>query len=561
MTAVKAKFAQLGFDYTRFRFGFRTGIAACLSLVFAWALGLEHPQWSAMTVWAVSQPTRGLLLEKAAYRILGTLLGTVVGMLLVVTTGNDIIFMALGLTAWVGLCVYIGNLLHGLVSYGAILAGYSASMVVLLTRTPDALLPLGIDRLLTVFVGVMTALLIGWLFTYSRAEQSLVNQFRRQTAENLRILAQAYKTGSLQQLNSYDRISQLAHLEAQLIEHGTGSPSAHQSAKTIRRILNAQLGLFAQLENKGVIQSKEMSEHLLTCSKSLIDNRSEQIRNALGNVLQHVEHAALQPYFKEFVEASYARLEFRDTGKTARSVRKLSILLHRDWRGARQAALRTLMVMTLISVAWAYTGWFQMAYLLLGASVMLTLFSTSENPAKTMYYVFIGQSFGALTALFVQAFIWPHADSILAMILWLMPIILFAGFPMAHNRTANGAMDFNLVFLLLMQPALHYQFEPLQAISIALAVIAAPILALISYRLLFPTNLRSRQQQLIQALEGDLHQLQTRTLSNSQRQRYKARLYHRLFKLYQMADKLGTKDKLACTRYLLRVQHQVAEHE
>ena len=561
MTAIKAKFAQLGFDYTRFRFGFRTGIAACLSLIIAWSLGLEHPQWSAMTVWAVSQPTRGLLLEKAAYRTLGTLLGTVVGMVIVVTAGDNITAIAIGLTLWVSLCVYVGSLLHGLIAYGAILGGYSASMVALLTRAPDALMPLGIDRLLTVFVGVLTALLVGWLFTYARAEQTLVNQFRRQTAENLKLLADAYKAGSLNQLNSHDRLSKLAYLEAQLVEHGTGSPAAHRSAKTIRRILNAQLGLFAQLNTKGIIQSNQVSECLHKCSTALYNNQSSDITDALDNALKHYHHPALLPYFKEFVNASHARLDFRDTGKTSRSVRSLSILLHRDWRGARQAAIRTLLVMSLISIIWTYTGWFQIAYLLLGASVMLTLFSSADNPAKTMYYVFLGQSAGAVTALFIQAFIWPHTSSLLTMLLWLMPVLLLAGLPMAHNRTQNGAMDFNLVFLLLMQPAIHYQFEPLQAFSIALAVIAAPLLALFSYRLVFPTNLRSRQQQLISALERDFSEMESKVLTQTQLQRYKARLYHRLFKLYQMADKLNVQDKVTCAQYLLRVQHQVTQHE
>lgn len=561
MTAIKARFAQLGFDYTRYRFGLRTGIAACLSLIIAWALGLEHPQWSAMTVWAVSQPTRGLLLEKAAYRTLGTLLGTVVGMILVVTAGDSIILLATGLTLWVGLCVYTGNLLHGLISYGAILAGYSASMVALLTRTPDALLPLGIDRLLTVFVGVLTALFVGWLFTYKRAEQSLVNQFRRQSAENLKLLADAYNSGSLKALNSHDRLSKLAHLEAQLVDHGSGSPAAHQSAKTIRRVLNAQLGLFAQLETKGIIKSAVISEHLHSLSNALIKNNSSEIINSLKQALQTFEHASVLPYFKEFVDASLQRLQFRDSGKAAQSVPLLSILLHRDWRGARQAAIRTVSVMTLISMAWAYTEWFQIAYLLLGASVMLTLFSTAENPAKTMVYVFLGQSAGASLALMMQAFVWPHMDSILTMLVSIMPIMLLVGIPLSHNKTTNGSMDFTLVFLLLMQPVLHYQFEPLQAISIAIAVIAAPILSLVSYRLVFPTNLLSRQKQLIGALESDLKELTSRTVSTQQLQRYKARLYHRLFKLYQMADKLGTTAQVTSAQYLLRVQHQVSQHE
>ena len=83
MELVRQPLAKLGFDYIRFRFGLRTALAACLSLIIAWALGLEHPQWAAMTVWAVSQPTRGLLLEKGAYRALGTLIGTLFGMILV----------------------------------------------------------------------------------------------------------------------------------------------------------------------------------------------------------------------------------------------------------------------------------------------------------------------------------------------------------------------------------------------------------------------------------------------------------------------------------------------
>ncbi|PRB82248.1 FUSC family protein [Pseudomonas sp. MYb185] len=34
-------------------------LASCLAMALAWSIGLEHPQWSAMTAWAVSQPVRG----------------------------------------------------------------------------------------------------------------------------------------------------------------------------------------------------------------------------------------------------------------------------------------------------------------------------------------------------------------------------------------------------------------------------------------------------------------------------------------------------------------------
>jgi hypothetical protein len=44
-----------GFDSARLRQHLRTAFAACIAVFAAWALGLEHPQWAGMTVWAASQ--------------------------------------------------------------------------------------------------------------------------------------------------------------------------------------------------------------------------------------------------------------------------------------------------------------------------------------------------------------------------------------------------------------------------------------------------------------------------------------------------------------------------
>jgi len=555
---VKDKLAQWGFDYVRLRFGFRTGVAACLSLIIAWAMGLEHPQWSAMTVWAVSQPTRGLLIEKAAYRALGTLLGTMFGMVLVVSASGEIIWLVAGLTLWVSLCVYTGNLLHGLISYGTILAGYSASMVVLLTQNPDALMPLGIDRLLTVFVGIMTSLVIGSAFTYKRAEQSLINQLRRQTAANLHDISRYFAEPDNNDLNLADKLSKLAALEAQLLDHGTGSVSAHESAKTLRVVINSQLGFLAELNIQEPEKNLEVSDYLLDASNKLnASAKRTEIIEPLKNALESIKNAALKKRFNEFVEATNDRLSFRDSGKTATSTLLSKTILHRDWLGARQAAIRTFVIMGLIGASWWYTELFQFAYLMLGASVMLTLFSTADNPALTMKYVFFGQCAGALAAVIIQATIWQYQDSILWMLVALMPVILLAGFPMAHQKTANGSMDFNLVFLLLMQPSISYSFHLGHSASIALAVVAAPLLSLIAYRLIYPTNLKARYQSLLQTLTEEIDQLNKTKLTESQYNRRKARFYHRVIKLTQISDKLGMKDKDAILGHLLTGQKRL----
>ena len=74
-----AMIARFGLDPQRLRFSLRTALAACAALLVSWAIGLEHPQWSAMTVFAASQPARNMLLEKSFFRGVGTVVGTTAG--------------------------------------------------------------------------------------------------------------------------------------------------------------------------------------------------------------------------------------------------------------------------------------------------------------------------------------------------------------------------------------------------------------------------------------------------------------------------------------------------
>lgn len=156
---------RLGFNPARLNFTLRTAFAACCALLIAWLLRLEHPQWSAMTVWAASQPIRGHLLEKSFFRALGTVIGALFSIGLLIATDGNFWAIVIGLSVWIGLCATAGNIIQGIPSYGAVLAGYSAAMVALLhSNFSDSPFAVGVDRVLTVLVGVAVALAIGWSF-------------------------------------------------------------------------------------------------------------------------------------------------------------------------------------------------------------------------------------------------------------------------------------------------------------------------------------------------------------------------------------------------------------
>ncbi|HEX5932525.1 MAG TPA: FUSC family protein, partial [Pseudorhizobium sp.] len=242
--------SRYGFIPERLSFAMRTALAACLALLLAWLFGLEHPQWSAMTVFSAAQSTRMMLLEKSFFRAVGTLIGTVLGVLLVFFSGGEPWILVLGLSAWIGACVFCGNVVRGFASYGVLLAGYSAAMVALLdTAHPDQVLALGGDRLLTVLTGVVTAALVGLMFSPRQAEHSVAARVRELAAAALSLLAAGRETMDADDVQQRRILRELAAVEDGLDQHGAGSIGARRSVRSLRAIVWSLVDLLIWLRH------------------------------------------------------------------------------------------------------------------------------------------------------------------------------------------------------------------------------------------------------------------------------------------------------------------------
>ncbi|MBA4502900.1 FUSC family protein [Marinobacterium marinum] len=528
----------LGFDRQRLEFAIRTAVAAGLALVVAWASGLEHPQWSAMTVWAASQPVRGMLIEKSLFRGLGTLIGTGFGVALVVIADGSIPLLVLGLAFWVSLCAGAGNLIHGLAAYGTLLAGYSAAMVALLsTDAPDSILSFGLDRLLTVLVGVSMALLVGLLLAPASRPNATTRQLYLLSARLLHLLAGQLQPRSPHTPAIQGWLEKMAVLEEQLQAQSAGSISAQRHLRSARRLLNAQVELLLWLRSEpnrptltaaGITALQQLADSLATA----ID--PERQRLCLHDARQQCQSA---PAIVQTLLARLASLLQPDTDEPpSRPARQPPVILHRDWVGARQAMLRASALILLLGSLWWLTDWPAGPYLLLGASVMITLFSTTDNPARLMRFIFIGQACGALVALGCEWLIWPLGESSLFQLVSMLPLVMLGALPMAHPRSQAGAMDFNMIMLLLLHPTQAGSESFSHSLSMALAVIAAPLIAMIAFRYVFPTNLRQRSRVLVQMMLHELQSLAASPDALSRHSVWQARLNHRvlhLLRLYQ----------------------------
>lgn len=542
--------ASWGFVPERFPFVLRTAIGACLALLVAWLIGLEHPQWSAMTVFAAAQPVRNMLVEKSLFRAIGTIVGTLVGMLLILVAGGDPALLVVGLAAWISVCAGFGNVLRGFVGYGTILAGYSAAMVALLeTAQPGHLLSLGVDRALTVLTGVVVGLVIGLILTPAASETEIAGRVRRLAARMLAEMAAFARGGPpIAERDEQELLAEMAAIDDRLDPHGAGSLASRRSARSLRAVVAAQVSSLLWLKTeRSVPLAPGVADALSRSARTLAD--PETAGQAIASLHEAIRLAQQNGPLRDILQRQAAALRDRTgtenpmaeaaAGLEERSQLRHPIVLHRDWIGARHAAFRAGFVMLLVGLLWVVTGWHAGPYVLLGTSVMISLFSTFENPAFMMRNVLVGQFFGAIAALVCRWVVWPLGTSALDLVFLLMPFILSGVLPLSHRRTMLGGTDYVLILLLLSQPAYPLSGSFDVSLSTAAAVVAAPAIALLAFQLIFPTDARRRLDTLISMMVRELQRIAAAPDAAAHRLVWRARLYHRLLRLVRLAQAAG----------------------
>lgn len=522
-----------GFDLNRLGYGYRTALACCLAVLLAWMSGLEHPQWAGMSVWSASQPVRGQLLEKSLFRFAGTVVGTAFGIVLVLVSGIHLSVLVAGLALWVGLCTWAGNLQRGLSSYGTVLAGYTAAMVALLDSGSGVWM-LGLDRMATVLTGVVTGTLVGYYFASAESTGDVRSRAREAVIEVLRHLSDARAPRGREDT----LLSRLALLESGLDPHAAGSFQSRREVRATRAVLLSTVPLLLWRSENDAPLSELTCRQLAQAATAL--ERGKYVSAA--TLLEQLDLKLMGAAGARLWSALYAvgsALRHWGQAQAVGSPTAPSLLLHRDWIGAREAGVRAGGAMLLLGVLWLVTGLSTGPYMLLGLSVMISVFSTQENPVYIMRFVFAGQVLGVLAAIVCRWLLWPLASNEFQLILLLFPCLLLGPWLLSHRRTLIMAMDYSMILLLLSAP--HYPLSGSFADSLLMgvSVLAAPVLAVLGYRYVYPVTVQRRQKHLLTLMAAEVQDIAGDAASLGQRQEWRGRFYHRALQLVRNAERLG----------------------
>ena len=121
--------------FLRLRFACKLAFAIVLALFLGFHLQLETPRWSVLTAAIVAagpafaaggEPFSGAIRHRGWLRIIGTFIGSIGGLLIMMLFIRAPLVMMLLCCAWAGICTWISSLVRVENSYAFGLAGYTA---------------------------------------------------------------------------------------------------------------------------------------------------------------------------------------------------------------------------------------------------------------------------------------------------------------------------------------------------------------------------------------------------------------------------------------------------
>src|SRR3954469_1239075 len=143
-------------------FGVRLWASVCLALFVAFSLDLDNPYWAGTSAAIVCQPQLGASLRKGWFRMIGTVVGATMIVVLTACFPQDrIAFLGL-LALWCAICAFVATVLHNFASYAAALAGYTAAIIAAGTLgatggpSPDVFM-LAVFRASEICIGIVCA--------------------------------------------------------------------------------------------------------------------------------------------------------------------------------------------------------------------------------------------------------------------------------------------------------------------------------------------------------------------------------------------------------------------
>ncbi|BEV12188.1 FUSC family protein [Asticcacaulis sp. DW145] len=428
----------------------RLAFAAWLAFAIAALLHVEHAYWAAMPVWVVSQPSRGLLLERAFFRVLGTLIGAGAGFVilwLAAGPGAGIVFLAL----WVGVNAGLTHILRGVHGYGALMAGMTAAIVVLPSLlTPQAASEVAQARVVCTLIGVAVVTVVTGFFTPVSPREELYRRLRLISQEAQGFAAKAIEAPDLPDSPETERriLAEISDVENAAILISAGSVEGYRRLRHLDALIAATLAVMAAGRavrarlRRGDTLPADLPRHLNDPAWLAALPGTQLIPEAdrlLDALTQQAE--AERRLFAVSSRADAA--SFGDKAVYLAPNRDRSMA----FRAGGVAGGATLMA---VGLAWA-VKWPLAELTAMGVCIFSMVLGQMPRPQVTGVQLLQGMACGVVAALLYRLSLQPYLHGPGAVLVSLIPVFVLGALAQVSVKTTPWAVHANMGFLLTSQ--------------------------------------------------------------------------------------------------------------
>ncbi len=481
-------------------------LAVFLTAWIAMRVGLEQPGTAMLTCAIVINPQSGMVLAKSFYRGLGTLVGCLASMALMAAFPQQRDLLLAGLALWLGVCAGGASLFRNFKSYGFVLAGYTAGIVILpVLGHPDQTFQSALMRVSEVMLGILVAGVVSDVIAPQRLSQALRGTIRAQFTGFVAFVRDSM-AGSLERselekahLRFVREVVGVENLRSSVVFEDAGvrvrSPRTRRlnqrfmavssSYQTLHHLMNrlqdhdharareALMVLFSVISGvlervdtpRTVARQAAMLAWRLEGLDTTLQARAEPLRQRLerrdllldfdsGTELAVRFVRELRDYALAYVDLAglapqRARVDRADAGFSHGN----------DWLGAAFTTLRTTGVMLVLGVTWILSAWPGAADAMLNAAIVCGLMASTPRPVKSAASMCRGWIIGTVAAFVCVFGVMQHMDGFPLFVSGLLPFLV-VGFYL-HTRAplvpvAKGMM---VAFMLMLEPAGLMHFD------------------------------------------------------------------------------------------------------
>lgn len=461
--------------------------SAWLAFTIAAALHIQNAYWAAMPVFVVAQASRGLLIERAFYRLVGTGLGAALGFA-IVRLGQPVAELAL-LAGVVAIGAGLTHILRGVHSYGTFMVGMTAAVVVF----PSVLAPqhateIAVARVECTFIGVLVVTVVMGLITPGSRRDAFYRRARKLAAEAVSFAAAAVEgqAGRPSQADERAALAEIADVDALAVMVSAGSVEGYRRLRHVNALVSGAIEIMAAGRGAGARVRRGdpvphgLADQLRAVAAALRGPPCDTAMPSLGTDLAEgpPEVARIAAALDQILDADRALFAEPGTADATSFGPKARYLApYRDWILARDTGLAAGSATFAAGLVGWWTGFPAAELAALGICIFSMVLGSMPAPQKIAPLLFGGVVAGVLAAILYRLAVQPTVPSVGAVVLSVLPFIAIGALLRSSPKTAIPAMDFNMCFLLASQAGLPATTQVGTVLIDSLALVVAAGLA------------------------------------------------------------------------------------